>query len=177
MHFRKHKSFHSWQHPEMRRWMDRKPWKLGPIAPLMTLQQTHGRITHRSWQWYIGCRRRSSDMRYWCNFSLTFSIGETQYRFVTTDMAQLVFVSMRYSRFSGMHKQCSVKVQKPDAELFKCLCGSGFHFQFGEDVARLVMKYLRRACEYYIDVVASDLVAKNASKCIVATSDWWQKMA
>lgn len=82
-------------------------------------------------------------------------------RGVTTDMADLAFASMPYRILPGLHKQLSAEVQRRDTDFYERLRDAGFAFDFGEDGSGLIMKYLRRASGYYIDVGASDLVAKN----------------
>ena len=56
------------------------------------------------------------------------------------------------------------EIAKRDSDLYERLAVAGFHLDFGEDGSGLMMKALRTASGYYIDVGAADLIAEGEIK-------------
>jgi putative flavoprotein involved in K+ transport len=81
---------------------------------------------------------------------------------ITTDKADLIFAA---TPFRIMHRgQIPIyqEVRRRDAAFYAKLAKSGFQVDFGEDESGLMMKAMRTGSGYYIDVGASDLIAKGA---------------
>jgi putative flavoprotein involved in K+ transport len=83
---------------------------------------------------------------------------------VTTKKADLIFASVPYRIMSEMHIPLYAQIAERDADFYERLTRAGFLLDFGDDGSGLFMKYLRRGSGYYIDVGASDLVAKGEIK-------------
>ena len=80
---------------------------------------------------------------------------------MTTDKADLMFAA---TPFRIMHRgQIPIykEVRRRDAEFYANLAKSGFRVDFGEDESGLMMKAMRTGSGYYIDVGASNLIAKG----------------
>ena len=80
---------------------------------------------------------------------------------ITTDKADLIFAA---TPFRIMHRgQIPIyeEVRRRDAAFYAKLAKSGFKVDFGEDESGLMMKAMRTGSGYYIDVGASDLIAKG----------------
>lgn len=80
---------------------------------------------------------------------------------VTTDRADAIFAA---TPFRIMHREqipiCE-EIRRRDAPFYARLAKSGFEIDFGEDESGLMMKALRTGSGYYIDVGASDLIARG----------------
>jgi putative flavoprotein involved in K+ transport len=80
---------------------------------------------------------------------------------ITTDKADLLFAA---TPFGIMHRgQIPIyeEIRRRDAQFYARLAKSGFKVDFGEDESGLMMKAMRTGSGYYIDVGASDLIAKG----------------
>jgi putative flavoprotein involved in K+ transport len=80
---------------------------------------------------------------------------------ITTDKADLIFAA---TPFRIMHRgQIPIygEIRRRDAPFYARLAKSGFKSDFGEDESGLMMKALRTGSGYYIDVGASDLIARG----------------
>jgi putative flavoprotein involved in K+ transport len=80
---------------------------------------------------------------------------------VSTEQADFLFASVP---FAIMHREqipIYEKIKKIDAAFYERLRKVGFMLDFGDDESGLMMKALRRATGYYIDVGASDLIAEG----------------
>ena len=53
-----------------------------------------------------------------------------------------------------------------DADFYAALEAAGFDLDVGDDDSGLFLKYLRRGSGYYIDIGASELVAKGAIRLV-----------
>lgn len=82
-------------------------------------------------------------------------------RGVTTDKADLVFASLPFRLMPQYQKPLYAEIVEADAEFYEGLSKSGFLWDMGEDDTGLMMKALRTASGYYIDVGASDLIIKG----------------
>ena len=78
--------------------------------------------------------------------------------------ADLVFASVPYKIMHSFHIPVYEEMQRREADLYGRLKQAGFMLDFGDDGSGLFMKYLRRGSGYYIDVGASELVAKGSIK-------------
>jgi putative flavoprotein involved in K+ transport len=80
---------------------------------------------------------------------------------ITTDKADLIFAS---TPFGIMHRdQIPIykEVRRRDAAFYAKLAKAGFQVDFGQDESGLMMKAMRTGSGYYIDVGASNLIAKG----------------
>ena len=80
---------------------------------------------------------------------------------ITTDKADEIFAA---TPFRIMHRgQIPIydEIRRRDAAFYARLAKSGFQIDFGEDESGLMMKALRTGSGYYIDVGASDLIARG----------------
>ncbi|MBD2759981.1 NAD(P)/FAD-dependent oxidoreductase [Yimella sp. cx-573] len=82
------------------------------------------------------------------------------------DKADLIFASLPYKVLPGVQKQAFDVIREKDKEFYDGLEKAGFMLDFGDDDSGLFLKYLRRGSGYYIDIGASDLVAKGEIKLI-----------
>lgn len=80
---------------------------------------------------------------------------------ITTNRADLSFASIPYKVLPQIHKELFDKIKQRDKEFYDRLESRGFLLDFGDDGSGLFLKYLRRASGYYIDVGASELVARG----------------
>ena len=80
---------------------------------------------------------------------------------ITTDKADLIFASMPYRIMHTFQIPVYAEMAKRDADFYDRLRKAGFMLDFGDDGSGLFMKYLRRGSGYYIDVGASELVARR----------------
>lgn len=83
---------------------------------------------------------------------------------ITTDMADLIFASLPYKILAGLQVPVYKEMAERDAEFYERLSKAGFLLDFGDDDSGLFLKYLRRGSGYYIDVGASELIAKGNIK-------------
>jgi putative flavoprotein involved in K+ transport len=80
---------------------------------------------------------------------------------ITTEMADLLSAATPFRMFEGKQKRLYEKIRARDADFYDRLRAAGFAFDFGEDDTGLMMRALRTASGYYIDVGASDLIADD----------------
>ncbi len=83
---------------------------------------------------------------------------------ITTDKADLIFASIPYKVLPAIQKAQADETKRRDKDFYDRLEKAGFDVDFGDDETGLFMKYLRRGSGYYIDVGASELVAKGDIK-------------
>jgi putative flavoprotein involved in K+ transport len=57
-------------------------------------------------------------------------------------------------------------IREQDKDFYAALEAAGFDLDFGDDDSGLFLKYLRRGSGYYIDIGASELVAKGAIRLV-----------
>ena len=81
---------------------------------------------------------------------------------ITTDKADLLFAATPFRMMPREQIPIYEQVRRRDAPFYDRLAKSGFLLDFGEDDSGLMMKAFRTGSGYYIDVGASDLVAKGA---------------
>jgi len=67
-----------------------------------------------------------------------------------------------YALFTEGQKRLYQTIRTEDAEFYDALAAAGFALDFGEDDSGLMMKALRTASGYYIDVGASQLIIDGA---------------
>lgn len=80
-------------------------------------------------------------------------------RGVTTEHADLLFASIPFRLMAAVQEPLSAEMRRADADFYQRLTAAGFLWDFGEDESGLMMKALRTASGYYIDVGASQLIA------------------
>ena len=83
---------------------------------------------------------------------------------MTTEKADMTFASLPYRIMAGLQVPVYDEIRERDADFYARLEAAGFQHDWGEDGSGLFMKYLRRASGYYIDVGASELVARGDIK-------------
>jgi putative flavoprotein involved in K+ transport len=83
---------------------------------------------------------------------------------ITTDKADLLFASLPYKLVPDVHREVYRQMYEHDKEFYDQLQESGFRFDFGEDGSGLLMRALRTASGYYIDVGASELIIQKKVK-------------
>jgi putative flavoprotein involved in K+ transport len=81
---------------------------------------------------------------------------------VTTAKADLIFAATPFRIMPRGQIPIYEKVRQRDALFYARLAKTGFQLDFGEDESGLMMKAFRTGSGYYIDVGASDLIAKGA---------------
>ncbi len=82
-------------------------------------------------------------------------------RGLTTDLADLAGASVPQSRAVPGQQALYAAIRQIDADFYARLTASGFLIDWGEDDSGLMMKALRTASGYYIDVGASELIASG----------------
>ena len=80
---------------------------------------------------------------------------------MTTDKADLLFASMPFRLLPEFQRGLYKDIARVDADFYDRLSAAGFLWDFGDDGSGLMMKALRTASGYYIDVGASDLIANG----------------
>ena len=80
---------------------------------------------------------------------------------ITTDRADLLFAATPFRLMPREQIPLYKEVQRRDAGFYARLAKSGFLVDFGEDGSGLGMKAFRTGSGYYIDVGASDLIARG----------------
>ncbi len=80
---------------------------------------------------------------------------------LTTEKADLLAASVPFALFAGMQKELYREIKRRDADFYAALGRAGFAYDFGEDDTGLMMRALRTASGYYIDVGASTLIAEG----------------
>ena len=83
---------------------------------------------------------------------------------VTTEKADMIFASIPYRVLPELQIPLYDQMRERDAEFYARLEEAGFRLDWGDDGSGLFMKYLRRGSGYYIDVGASELVARGEVK-------------
>jgi len=83
---------------------------------------------------------------------------------IPTEKADLLFASMPYGLMPEQQAKVWAEIRRRDAPFYSALEETGFLLDFGEDESGLMMKALRRAAGYYIEVGASDLIIKGEIK-------------
>ena len=89
-------------------------------------------------------------------------------RGITTETADMLGAAMPYALFADQQKGLYRTIRARDAAFYERLAGASFAHDFGEDDSGLMMRALRTASGYYIDVGASDLIARGEIRVISA---------
>jgi putative flavoprotein involved in K+ transport len=87
-------------------------------------------------------------------------------RGLDVEAADMLGASTPYALFADQQRELYKDIQTQDAGFYQRLAAAGFAFDFGEDGSGLMMKALRTASGYYIDVGASELIADGEIKVI-----------
>ncbi|GAA2740634.1 NAD(P)/FAD-dependent oxidoreductase [Terrabacter aerolatus] len=82
------------------------------------------------------------------------------------DTADLVFASIPYKILADFQRPAFDAIREQDKDFYAALESAGFDLDFGDDDSGLFLKYLRRGSGYYIDIGASELVAKGAIRLV-----------
>lgn len=82
-------------------------------------------------------------------------------RGIDVDRADLLAAATPFALFTQGQRELYARIRARDADFYARLAASGFLFDFGEDDSGLMMKALRTASGYYIDVGTSDLIASG----------------
>jgi putative flavoprotein involved in K+ transport len=82
------------------------------------------------------------------------------------DTADLVFASIPYKILADFQRPAFDAIREQDKDFYTALEAAGFDLDFGDDDSGLFLKYLRRGSGYYIDIGASELVAKGAIRLV-----------
>ena len=93
-------------------------------------------------------------------FEPLYSEGALEKR-ITTDKADLIFAATPFRLMPHTQVPIYKEVRRRDAPFYTRLAMSGFQVDFGQDESGLMMKAFRTGSGYYIDVGASDLIAKG----------------
>ena len=80
---------------------------------------------------------------------------------ITTDKADLIFAATPFRIMHRSQIPIYQEVRRRDAAFYAKLAKSGFQVDFGDDESGLMMKAMRTGSGYYIDVGASDLIARG----------------
>ena len=80
---------------------------------------------------------------------------------IDTDTADLLFASMPFALMPDGQRKLYERIAEQDAAFYEGLRRAGFLLDWGEDGSGLMMKALRTGSGYYIDVGASDLIARG----------------
>ena len=83
---------------------------------------------------------------------------------INTDKADLIFASVPFRLMPQFQKPIYQEIARRDAKFYQDLTAAGFKWDFGEDDSGLMMKALRTAAGYYIDVGACDLIINGDIK-------------
>ncbi|WP_112321957.1 NAD(P)-binding domain-containing protein [Oceanibium sediminis] len=78
---------------------------------------------------------------------------------ITTEKADMLAAATPYALFTGWQKRLYDLIRREDADFYARLGRAGFSYDFGEDDSGLMMRALRTASGYYIDVGTSTLIA------------------
>ncbi|WP_430296784.1 flavin-containing monooxygenase [Sinomonas sp. B1-1] len=81
---------------------------------------------------------------------------------VDHETADLIFASIPYKVLPDFQRPAFDEIRERDKEFYAGLEQAGFQLDFGDDGSGLFLKYLRRGSGYYIDIGASELIAKGA---------------
>ncbi|MGO4664005.1 flavin-containing monooxygenase [Terrabacter sp. 2TAF16] len=82
------------------------------------------------------------------------------------DTADLVFASIPYKILADFQRPAFDAIREQDKDFYAALEAAGFDLDFSDDDSGLFLKYLRRGSGYYIDIGASELVAKGAIRLV-----------
>ncbi len=82
-------------------------------------------------------------------------------RGITADRADMIVAATPFALFADQQRALYRIIRQRDAAFYTRLAASGFQLDFGEDDTGLMMKALRTASGYYIDVGASGLIARG----------------
>lgn len=82
------------------------------------------------------------------------------------DTADLIFASIPYRVLPDFQRVAFDAIREEDKDFYERLEKAGFMLDFGDDDSGLFLKYLRRASGYYIDIGASELVARGDIKLV-----------
>ena len=82
-------------------------------------------------------------------------------RGITTETADMLAAATPYAMLAEKQRQLTDAIRERDAGFYDRLAAAGFDHDFGEDDSGLMMRALRTASRYYIDVGASDLIAEG----------------
>ncbi len=85
-------------------------------------------------------------------------------RGIDTEKADLIAASVPYALLAESQTPLYAEIARVDADFYARLEAAGFLLNFGEDASGLMAQALRTASGYYIDVGASDLIAKGEIK-------------
>jgi putative flavoprotein involved in K+ transport len=85
-------------------------------------------------------------------------------RGITTEKADLLFASMPYAIAPVGQRRMYDQIRQHDGAFYAALERAGFLLDFGEDESGIMMKALRRAAGYYIEVGASELIINGEIK-------------
>ncbi len=91
-------------------------------------------------------------------------------RGISTDRADMSAAATPYGLFAGQQRALYRRIRERDAEFYRRLAASGFALDFGEDDSGLMMKALRTASGYYIDVGASELIIAGEIRVMAGRS-------
>jgi putative flavoprotein involved in K+ transport len=83
---------------------------------------------------------------------------------ITTEKADMIGASVPFRLMADFLRPVWDEVREIDAGFYERLDAAGFWLDHGDDDSGLVMKYMRRASGYYIDVGASGLIASGEIK-------------
>lgn len=78
---------------------------------------------------------------------------------ITTERADLLGASLPYRVLPSVHTPVFERIAEADRDYYDRLRRAGFRLDWGEDGSGMMLKYLRRASGYYIDVGSAELVA------------------
>ena len=87
-------------------------------------------------------------------------------RGITTEIADMLGAATPFGLFAEGQKALYRTIRARDAAFYERLAAAGFALDFGEDETGLMMRALRTASGYYIDVGASDLIARGEIKVL-----------
>ena len=82
-------------------------------------------------------------------------------RGISVEKADLIGAATPYAVFTEQQKDLYKFIRARDAAFYQRLAASGFALTFGPDDSGLMMQAMRTASGYYIDVGASDLIARG----------------
>ena len=85
-------------------------------------------------------------------------------RGITTEKADLIAAATPFAVATEQQKALYRTIRTRDADFYTRLAASGFALTFGPDDSGQMMQAMRTASGYYIDVGASDLIAKGEIK-------------
>ena len=80
---------------------------------------------------------------------------------LTTEKADMLAAATPFALFAEQQKELYKVIRARDADFYDRLRRAGFDYDFGEDDTGLMMRALRTASGYYIDVGASTLIAEG----------------